>query len=91
MNVETKKLELKLDKIEERLSSIDVTLTKQASQLEHHIYRTDLAEKHLSMLEQELKPVKRHVAMIDGILKGLGVLSTIVAIAAGIAKVLEYV
>lgn len=76
------KLDEKLDKIDTKLSSIDVTLAKQASQLEHHIYRTDLAEQHLKKLEEEFRPVKAHVERLNGVLKFIGLLSTL----AGIGK-----
>jgi tetrahydromethanopterin S-methyltransferase subunit G len=62
----------KLDQIDGRIDNIDVTLVKQAGQLEHHIYRTDLAEKHLRTLESDLKPVQKHVEMVNGFLKVVG-------------------
>jgi hypothetical protein len=84
------KLDQKLEKIEERLTSIDVTLGKQATQLEHHIYRTDLAEKHLSILEADLQPLKKHVVMVGGAMKLIGLIATIVALASGVVRVLEF-
>jgi uncharacterized coiled-coil protein SlyX len=80
------KVDEKLERIEERLTSIDVTLAKQHEQLAHHIFRTDLAEKHLEILEQEFKPVKKHVIAVDTALKVIGAVASVTAFFAGIAK-----
>jgi archaellum component FlaC len=74
----------KLEQIDSRINSIDTTLVKQAGQLEHHIYRTDLAERHLRTLERELKPVKKHVEQVSGVLKFFGG----IAVLGGIVKVI---
>lgn len=67
------RLEKKVDKILERVGSIDVTIGKQQVSLDEHIRRTNL-------LEVELKPVKRHVFMVEGALKLIGVLAALAAI-----------
>lgn len=59
-----KRIDSKLDKIQDRLESIDVTLVKQHAALEKHIYRTDLAEKRLELVENELLPLKKHVVRV---------------------------
>jgi archaellum component FlaC len=84
MDRRLEKIDEKLDKLDEKLNSVDVTLAKQAQQLEHHIYRTDLAEEHLRKLESELKPIKIHVERLNGVLKFIGILSTF----AGIGKLI---
>lgn len=81
------KLEHKIDEINEKLSSIDVTLTKQASQLEHHIYRTDLAEENINVLREELKPVQKHVQQVSGVLKFFGLLAVFAGIIKAIVEV----
>jgi archaellum component FlaC len=78
------KIENKIDKIEEHLGKIDVTLGKQHEQLAHHIYRTNLAETNISMLREEIKPVKKHVALVDAGLKILGAVSAVTAFALGV-------
>lgn len=72
----------KLEQIDSRIDSVDVTLVRQAGQLEHHIYRTDLAEKHLKTLEKQIKPIQKHVDQVSGILKFFGAL----AVLGGIVK-----
>lgn len=69
----------KLDKIDDRLGSIDVTLAKQAVSLDEHIKRTNL-------LEKKLEPVERHVMMVNGVLKFLGVLAIMATIIEVIAR-----
>jgi molecular chaperone DnaK (HSP70) len=82
------KIEAKVDIIEEKISSIDVTLIKQAKDLEHHIYRTELAEQNLELIRQEMVPVKKHVALMDASLKVIGAVASVVTFVIGIIKVL---
>ena len=63
----------KLVKIYERLNSIDTTLAAQHVSLREHIRRTEI-------LEEKLQPVEKHVAMVDGALKLLGVIGIVAAI-----------
>lgn len=66
----------KWDSIVDRLGKIDTTLASQHEVLKEHVRRTQL-------LEEEVKPIKKHVAMIEGAMRliGLvGVLATIVEV-----------
>ena len=83
------KIEEKLDKVEEKISSIDVTLAKQAKDLEHHIYRTDLAESNIELLRTEMQPVKRHVALMDASLKVIGAIASVVTFVIGVIKLIS--
>lgn len=69
----------KLDKLDERLDSVDKTLVKQEASLSEHIRRTEL-------LEDDLKPVKAHVAQVNGAMKFIGLLSLVLGIIAAIAQ-----
>ncbi|HEY0750142.1 MAG TPA: hypothetical protein VGD26_03240, partial [Chitinophagaceae bacterium] len=89
--VDVKNVDEKLDKISEHLNSIDVTLAKQAVQLEHHIYRTDLAEEHLKRLEQEIKPMKKHVEQVNGALRLLGGLAVVAGFVKAVVEVVGLV
>lgn len=86
MKEQLDKIEAKVDLIEEKISSIDVTLAKQAKDLEHHIYRTELAEQNLDLIRQEMVPVKKHVALMDASLKIIGALSSAAMFILGVAK-----
>jgi predicted nucleic acid-binding Zn-ribbon protein len=83
------KIEEKLDKVEEKISSIDVTLAKQAKDLEHHIYRTDLAESNIELLRTEMQPVKKHVALMDASLKVIGAIASVVTFVIGVIKLIS--
>jgi archaellum component FlaC len=89
MKEQLDKIEEKLDKVEDKLSSIDVTLAKQAKDLEHHIYRTDLAEQNLEILRTEMQPVKKHVALMDATLKVIGSIASVVTFIAALYKILS--
>jgi predicted nucleic acid-binding Zn-ribbon protein len=82
------KIEAKVEKIEDSISNIDVTLARQAKDLEHHIYRTSLAEENIELLRTELQPVKKHVALVDAGLKLVGALASATAFVLGVVKIL---
>lgn len=67
------KIEAKVDKIDGRLLVIDKTLVKQEANLKEHMRRTDL-------LENDLRPIKTHVAMIQGALKLIGLIALLTTI-----------
>jgi tetrahydromethanopterin S-methyltransferase subunit G len=72
-----KRLDDRLEKIESRLTEIDRTLLVNTSSLEKHMLRTELSEKRLEKIEDELVPVTRHVSQMSGALKLVGILSLI--------------
>lgn len=86
MKEHLEKIEAKVDIIEEKISNIDITLAKQAKDLEHHIYRTELAEENISLIRQEMQPVKKHVALMDAGLKVIGALSSVAMFILGVVK-----
>lgn len=67
------RIENKIDKIGDHMSSIDVTLSGQHESLKEHIRRTEL-------LERELAPIKKHVNMVDGALKMISIIAALAAI-----------
>ena len=67
------RMEKKIDDTLEHMSSIDVTLAMQHTSLADHIRRTEL-------LENDLKPIKNHVAMVHGGLKLLGLIALVVGV-----------
>jgi archaellum component FlaC len=77
------RIENKLDKVHERINSIDVTLAGQHVSLVEHIRRT-------TILEDQIKPIQSHVAMVSGVLKFIGIIAMIAAIGEGIAAILTY-
>lgn len=76
------RIENKQDDANEHLASIDTTLAAQHVSLLEHMRRT-------SILEQDMRPVRRHVAMMEGAFKFIGVVATILAIAGAIHLLLK--
>jgi hypothetical protein len=64
-----------LQNIDSSLHAIDKTLIKQEENLKEHMRRTEL-------LEADLKPIKKHVSMIQG----AGSLIVFISIIGGIVK-----
>ena len=58
----SKRLEDKLEKLDERLDTISTTLAVNTQSLKEHMKRTE-------MLESELKPVKAHVQLMNALAK----------------------
>ena len=63
----------KLDKIQEDIGEIKVHLAEYNVLLDVHIKRSN-------MLEEKMIPIEKHVAMVDGALKLIGLLAAIAAI-----------
>lgn len=64
----------KLDKIQEDVSEIKTHLAVYNEQLKVHIKRSDL-------LEKKIAPIEKHVVMVNGVIKFLGILAALAAIA----------
>ena len=66
-------IDSKLDKVVEKQSEMNETLIRQEENLKEHMRRTEI-------LEEKFEPVERHVAMIDGAVKLLGILGIVFGI-----------
>lgn len=66
-------MEKRLDRIEEKIDTIIVEQAKQHVTLQEHTKRS-------TMLEDEMKPIRRHIAQMQGAMKLLGILALIGAI-----------
>ena len=66
-----------LEIMDKRLDSIDITLAKQAKDLEYHIKRTDL-------LQDDMKPIKEHVTLVTTGVKILVSMGAIIGFVAGV-------
>lgn len=76
------RIEDKVDALGQKLGSIDVTLAKQHESLREHMRRTEL-------LELEMTPVKKHVAMVAGAFKFIGLIAVIAGIAESVLMVVQ--
>ena len=72
-----------VSKMDNRLDEIEKTLVAQHESIKHHIYRTTISEKRLERIEEEMKPVKKHVAHVEGALKFMGILSILLSVIFG--------
>ena len=78
-----------LDKIDSELTELRIISAKQEENIKEHIRRTELAEENLTLLRQEIEPLKQHVIVINGILRVIGVVSVIIGSAAGIFEIIS--
>lgn len=67
------RIEVKIDSLHDRLHNVDTTLAAQHVSLKEHIRRTGI-------LEGQIEPIKKHVAMVEGALKVIGGASILAAI-----------
>ena len=77
------RIEQKLDKVVEHISSIDVTLAEQHISLKEHMRRT-------ALLEQQMRPIEKHVLMVSGVIRFLGLFVAAVSFAAALAEIAMY-
>lgn len=78
----------KLDKIEEKLSQIDATLVRNTVSLEHHMLRTQQNEEMIALLHNDLKPIKTHVAHLQGVAKALTITSVLLGSIVALLKII---
>lgn len=77
----------KLDEMDKRLDSIDQTLAAQHVEIRNHIKRTDIAEDRQNNFEKiMIDVVLKHINQVNGALKLIGIVATIVGVVGGIAK-----
>lgn len=74
-------MEDKLDKIQDDVTDIKITLATNTSSLQEHMRRTAIAEERIELVQdqltKQLAPIKSHVAMVNTTLKvitGIGAL-----------------
>lgn len=101
INSRMDRVEAKMDAQDARLDSIDRTQIKQEVNIGEHIRRTDLNEEQVKMnkaesdakiesLRKDQEPLKRHVVIVEGMLKGLGLIAMLVSMGAGIVKIIQF-
>ena len=76
-----------IEEIKKDIGEIKTSQKVMERDIAHHIKRTDIAEENLKLLRGDLRPVEDHVAMMNGALKFLGIVSVLVAIVSGIFKI----
>lgn len=78
------KLHTKVDEVSDKLSDINETLNRNTDSLELHMKRSDALELMLKdqekSFEAQIEPIKKHVNMVKGALKLIGLVSTLLGI-----------
>ncbi len=83
---EYKTLLNKLELLDMKIESIEKTSIRQEINLREHMKRSDSLEQMLLSLEEDLKPIEKHVAMVEGAIKFLGIISISLSVLGGILK-----
>lgn len=65
----------------EEMQAIKIVNVKQEQNLREHMKRSDALEENLDILRKNMKPLQRHVMMVDWFFKLLGVIAILVTIA----------
>lgn len=71
------RIERKQDATAAHTASIDVTLGRQAVEIEHHIRRTDALEERVEQVAKAIEPINDHVKVIKGLGWAIGGISTL--------------
>ncbi len=79
----------KLDRLVEDISSIKVDLSAMKKDVAHHIKRSDLTDENLKLLRDDVKPLQKHAAMVEGALKLIGIASLIAGIVLAIFQIIK--
>lgn len=85
-------LEMILDELKDMRKDMNNMSNTQAQQhitLQDHTRRSEALEKLYELVRSELEPVKKHVAMVDGALKFIGLIGVIVGIITGIVSLIS--
>lgn len=77
------RIETKLDKVVEHISSIDITTARLTISVEEHVRRTNI-------LEEDIAPLKARDNMRAGAVKLIGLVLGLCAAIEGIVMLLEY-
>ena len=75
------KIEIKLDKIVDKVTNIEVIMERNTNHLAEYMRRTEL-------LEAQIEPIKAHVISTQGVIKFIGLLALVATIFTAIFKVL---
>lgn len=73
-----------------RLDNVEKVMIAQEINLKEHMRRSDALEAQVSIIkDKELKPINKHIAMVEGAIKLVGLVSIGITIVLGIIKLLS--
>lgn len=76
---------------DDKLNDVEKVLIVQETNLKQHMQRSQHLESIVEKMEEkDLKPLRHHVAMVEGAMKLIGVVAVLVGIFAGVVKILSF-
>jgi hypothetical protein len=89
-------LEVKIDRVQEDVSEIKVTMATNTAHLELHMARTAAVEKtnellaeQVHLMREELKPVEKHVLLVNYTIMLIGTVFTAILTLWGIYEAIQ--
>ena len=85
------RIELKVDKLDERLDSSEKVAIKQEHNLELHMKRSDLLEQSQTDLKEAVKPILKVYTVAWGICKIVAATALVVTLVSGVLRMINIV
>jgi len=80
----TEKVNFHYNDLDKRLDSIEKVIITQEINLKEHMKRSDHLEEMVKIIKNDdLKPLEKHVNMVEGVFKFLGLVALLVGLASG--------
>jgi tetrahydromethanopterin S-methyltransferase subunit G len=81
------KVDDQYSELDKRLDNIEKVMIAQEINLKEHMKRSDNLEEMVKIIKvEDLKPLEKHVTMVEGVFKFLGLMALLVGLASGIAS-----
>ena len=77
------------NEIKDSIDEVNITLVRHEETLKQHIYRTEMAEKRLDKLEDNVEPVRVKMGQLEGALKLIGGIAIVLTIIAAIVQIIR--
>ena len=88
----TEKVDTQYGDLDKRLDNIEKVMIAQEINLKDHMRRSDHLESIVEVMkEEDIKPLNKHVHMVEGVFKFLGLVSLLVGILGGLAKLFSLI
>lgn len=78
-----------MDELNKKQAEQNITLAVQSEQLKEHMKRSDNIEKYVAELEDQMKPIQKHVTTVNALILLLGGIFAVIAALEGILKIVK--
>lgn len=85
--MDSQRLELKVDKMAEDITEIKVTMAENTESLKTHMYRTDLNERAINLMQETFTPIIAHVNFVHNLAKTIVFITKVLSGLAAIASI----